>query len=190
MGWRSLTDKRVCRATLQGVAHGILSGTEMGDRLRTIICDCKGFITDMRTWRETCSRAMRHLWLTDCESLASHLRSPKNGRMENVRLSIDIQGLKQLLWETSDGTNLDELLPEDAAENAVRWIDTSCMVVDCLTKRMDPKILLKLMTSGRLDLNPTIDSQMRKQQKSKQRKQKGKANQDQIVDDGWIEISQ
>ena len=31
--WRSLTDKRVCRATLQGEAHGMLSGTEMGDRL-------------------------------------------------------------------------------------------------------------------------------------------------------------
>ena len=28
--WRSLTDKRVCRATLQGEAHGMLSGTEMG----------------------------------------------------------------------------------------------------------------------------------------------------------------
>ena len=46
-GWRSLTDKRVCRATLQGEAHGMLSGTEMGDRLRAIICDCKGFITDL-----------------------------------------------------------------------------------------------------------------------------------------------
>ena len=55
--------------------------------------------------------------------------------MENVRLSIDIQGLKQLLWEKADGTNLDELEPEDVAENAVRWIDTSTMIVDCLTKR-------------------------------------------------------
>ena len=35
--WRSLADKRVCRATLQGEAHGILSGAEMGDRLRAIV---------------------------------------------------------------------------------------------------------------------------------------------------------
>ena len=42
--WRSLTDKRVCRATLQGEAHGMLCGTEMGDRLRAIILDCRGFI--------------------------------------------------------------------------------------------------------------------------------------------------
>ena len=70
------------------------------------------------------------------EPLFHHLQNPKNERLENVRLSIDIQGLKQLLWEKADGTNLDELLPEDAAENAVRWIDTSRMIVDCLTKKM------------------------------------------------------
>ena len=92
--------------------------------------------------------------------------------MENVRLSIDIQGLKQLLWETSDGRNLDELQPEDMAENAVRWIDTSCMVVDCLTKRMEPSVLLKLMATGRLDLKPTVESQMMKLRKQKQRASK------------------
>ena len=87
-------------------------------------------------------------------------------------------------------TNLDDLLPEDAAENAVRWIDTSCMVVDCLTKRMDPRILLKLMSTGRLDLNPTIESQMRKLHKSKQRRRKRDATEnDQYVEmDDWIEI--
>ena len=147
----------------------MLSGTEMGDRLRAIICDCKGLITDMRSWQEQCCQNMRHLWLSDCESLVSHLKNPKNERMENVRLSIDIQGLKQLLWETSDGRNLDELQPEDMAENAVRWIDTSCMVVDCLTKRMDPGVLLKLMATGRLDLKPTVESQMMKLRKQKQR---------------------
>ena len=40
--WRSLTNKRVCRATLQGEARGLLSGTEMGDRLRAIIADLRG----------------------------------------------------------------------------------------------------------------------------------------------------
>ena len=126
----------------------------------------------MRDWQRQCSEKIRHLWLTDCESLVSHLKNPKNERMENVRLSIDIQGLKQLLWEKSDGTNLDDLLPENVAENAVRWIDTSCMVVDCLTKRMGPDILLKLMETGRLDLKPTTESQLLKLRKQKQRASK------------------
>merc|ERR1711953_963060 len=91
--WRSLTDRRVCRATLQGEAHGLLSGTEMGDRLRAIIADAKGLLPDMREWQQASSKVMRHLWLSDCESLVSHLKSPTSQRMENVRLSIDIQGL-------------------------------------------------------------------------------------------------
>ena len=115
---------------------------------------------------------MRHLWLSDCESLVSHLKNPKNERLDNVRLSIDIQGLKQMLWEKADGENLDELLPEDVAENAVRWIDTSCMVVDCLTKRMKPDVMLTLMRTGRLDLNPTVESQMLKLRKQKLRASK------------------
>ena len=168
--WRSLTDKRVCRATLQGEAHGMLSGTEMGDRLRAIICDCRGQIPDMREWQKSCAENMRHLWLADCESLVAHLKNPKSERMENVRLSIDIQGLKQLLWEKSDGTNLDELLPEDMAENAVRWIDTSCMVVDCLTKRMKPDVLLKLMSTGKLELKASDESVLTKMRKQKMRK--------------------
>ena len=39
--------------------------------------------------------------------------------MEYVRPGIDTQGLKQSLWDRSAGTNLDELLPDDMAENAV-----------------------------------------------------------------------
>ena len=170
--WRSLTDKRVCRATLQGEAHGMLSGTEMGDRLRAIICDCKGKLPDLRDWQQISSENMRHLWLTDCESLVSHLKNPKNERMENVRLSIDLQGLKQMLWEKADGTNLDELMPEDVAENAVRWIDTSCMVVDCLTKRMKPDVLLNLTTTGTLSLKATPESQLLKLRKQKLRRAK------------------
>ena len=92
--------------------------------------------------------------------------------MENVRLSIDIQGLKQLLWERADGTILDELEPESVAENAVRWIDTSCMIVDCLTKRMKPDLTLRLMEQGKLCLKPTAESQLLKLRKQKLRAEK------------------
>ena len=147
----------------------MLSGTEMGDRLRAIVCDCKGRLDDIRDWQKIGSQTIRHLWLTDCESLVSQLKNPKNERMENVRLCIDIQGLKQMLWEKADGTNLDELLPEEVAENAVRWIDTSCMVVDCLTKRMKPDVLINLIETGILSLKATPESQLLKLRKQKLR---------------------
>ncbi len=67
--------------------------------------------------------------------------------MGNIRLSIDIQGLKQMLWEESDGANLDEMLPEDVAEHAVRRSDTSCMITDCLTKGMKSDVI-KVDTVG------------------------------------------
>ena len=94
-----------------------------------------------------------------------------------MRLSIDIQGLKQMLWEKSNGTNLDELQPEEVAENAVRWIDTSCVVVDCLTKRMRPDLMIKLIDTGKLCLRATPESQL-----LKLRKQKLRAQKRQIVD--------
>ena len=146
----------------------MLSGTKMGDRPRALICDCKGRLDDIRNWQKIGSQTIRHLWLTDCESLVSHL-NPKNERIENVRLSIDIQGLKQMLWEKADGTNLDELLPEEVAENAVRWIDTSCMVVDCLTKRMRLDVLVNLIETGILSLKATPESQLLKLRKQKLR---------------------
>ena len=77
-----------------------------------------------------------------------------------------------MLWEKSDGTNLDELMPEEVAENAVRWIDTSCMVVDCLTKRMRPDLMLSLMKTGKLCLRATPESQLLKLRKQKLRAQK------------------
>jgi hypothetical protein len=168
-GWRSLTDKRVCRATLQAEAHGMISGEEMGSRLRAIVADCKGLIKDLKDWERVSQESMKHLWLSDCESLVSHLKNPKNERLENVRLSIDIQGLKQVLWEKADGTDLEELLPATLAENAVRWIDTSCMIVDCLTKKMKPDVIHRLQESGILSLKATAESVTQKMCKRKSR---------------------
>ena len=187
--WRSLTDKRVCRATLQGEAHGMLSGTEMGDRLRAIIADCCGQIGDMRNWQEDSAKFMRHIWMSDCESLVSHLKNPKNERLENVRLSIDIQGLKTMLWEKADGTPLDDLMPEATCENAVRWIDTRCMIVDCLTKRMDPKVLVRLMRTGTVNLQPTVESELAKLRKQKNRKAKKLAEQECTESIGYMSLS-
>ena len=76
-----------------------------------------------------------------------------------------------MLWEKPDGKNLDELEPATIAANTVRWIDTSCMIVDCLTKRMKPTVLLKLMKTGELCLEATAESQLLKMLKQKRRRE-------------------
>jgi hypothetical protein len=64
-GWRSLTDKRVCRATLQAEAHGMILGEEMRSRLRAIMADCKGLIPDLKGWERASQESVKHLWLPD-----------------------------------------------------------------------------------------------------------------------------
>ena len=41
---------------------------------------------------------MQHLWLSDCNSLVTHLHNVNDTRLENVRVSIDIATLRQRLW--------------------------------------------------------------------------------------------
>ena len=57
----------------------------------------------------------------------------------------------------------------------IRWIDTSTMIVDPLTKS-GPKgfaqRLIDCMSSGDLSLEPTVESQMRKLQQLKRRRTK------------------
>ena len=75
---------------------------------------------------------MRHLWLTDCQSLHSQLVNPVITSNEDERLEIDIQGLRQHLRELDDGEPLDNL--QDDWHDKVRWIDTSTMIADPLQK--------------------------------------------------------
>ena len=46
------------------------------------------------------------------------------------------------------------------------------MAVDSLTKKMKPDVLVKLMTTGKLDLNATAGSEILKMKKRKRRKEK------------------
>ena len=133
------------------------------------MADCKGLILDLKGWKRTSQESVKHLWLSDCESLVHHLKNPKNKRLENVRLSIDVQGLKQVLWKKADGTDLEELLPATLEENAVRWIDTSCMIVDCLTKKMKPDVTHRLQEDGKLSLKATGESVTEKMCRRKNR---------------------
>ena len=76
------------------------------------------------------------------------------------------------MWSKPDGTEFDELPPEAMAENAVRWIDTSSMVVDCLTKKMSPEVVHRVQTTCQLNLEATPESKTLKMRKQKQRKAK------------------
>ena len=128
----------------------------------------------MKYWEIESARTRPHLWLCDCRSLVDHMHNPKDERLSNTRLSIDIAGLKQLIWNKEDGTQYEELPKEREARQVIRWIDTSAMVVDCMTKKMKADVLIRTF-QGTLDVRPTPESLLTKMRKQKFRQNKSNA---------------
>ena len=95
--------------------------------------------------------------MTDCDSLYEHLVSSKYNPVENKRLTIDLTGLRQLVWER-DGERTEYV--DHSCGDYLRWIDTSTMIADPLTKAMNGDRLAKIMITGHLDLQPTQESLM------------------------------
>ena len=106
---------------------------------------------------------MRILLISDCQSLVSHLHNPKFVRPTDKRLSVDLAAMRQLIWREPDaeiGHVKDKLSTTDSMQ--VKWMDTSRMIVDPLTKDMDPAEIVGAFRNGRLEWTPTEESAARK----------------------------
>ena len=112
---------------------------------------------------------MSHVWLTDCDSLYEHLVSPRFTLVDNKRLAVDLKALRQYVWERN-GERKEEL--DSSSGDHPRWIDTSCMIADPLTKVMKPDRLEDFLRTGCLDLRPTAESLMIKERNKALRKSK------------------
>ena len=93
--------------------------------------------------------------MTDCDSLYEHLTTSKMNSIENKRLGIDLMALRQLVWERSGERT--QYIDHDSGDYP-RWIDTSTMVADPLTKAMNADRLANMLQTGVLDLTPTPES--------------------------------
>ena len=84
-----------------------------------------------------------------------------------------MENLRESLWEYPNGKPKDAIT-EDQCDKP-RWIDTSTMICDPLTKAGPKNFaarLRKTMETGWLDLTPTNESLLRKMQQQKLRLQK------------------
>ena len=116
-------------------------------------------------WEQPGAEFMQYLWMIGREP--HHLHNDTFRRCSDKRLSVEIASLRQLLWLAPDGSLKEKL--SDCDQDMVRWIDTSTMVADCLTKHMDPQRLMQTTHSGILDLTPTDASILQKMKKQKGR---------------------
>ena len=156
IAWSSTHIKRVCRATLMAETFAMIKGTEAGARIRAAIVDMRGKL-DFKHWEETASQEMGHCWMTDCDSLYEHLMSNRLNSIENKRLAIDLMALRQQIWERSGERTLEI---DHSCGDYPRWIDTSVMLADPLTKSMSCDRLASTMRTGLFDMRPTPESLM------------------------------
>jgi hypothetical protein len=154
ISWSSTVIKRVCRATLMAEAFAMIRGTEAGTRIRAAIVDAKGQL-DLGNWEESAASHMGHVWMTDCDSLYEHLVSPRLNSIENKRLAIDLMALRQQVWER--GGERTQTVDHSSGDYP-RWIDTSVMLADPLTKPMGAERLVETLRTGVFDMQPTEES--------------------------------
>ena len=106
---------------------------------------------------------MGHVWFTGCGSLFCTFVSPNTKRVDNTRLAIDLSALKQI-WDKRDDC-AEEV--EGSTGDYSRWIDTSAMLSDCLTKTMTSCRLNETLSTGIFDMTPTEESPVMKAQNQK-----------------------
>ena len=75
-----------------------------------------------------------------------------------------------MLFNEEDQEELSDDMPDK-----IRWIDTSKMLVDCLTKDMKTNYLRETLKQGEYNIVPTVESEVTKLAKQKYRRRKSQA---------------
>lgn len=156
--------------TLYKQTYGVNFAIEEGIRMRAVLAEVHGKPPNLRNWEERTRSFKQHMWITDCKSLEEHFKSDPMNKVNDKRLSIDIQALRQLIRENEEGEEQDELnyqLPD-----LIQWVDTSKMLVDALTKDMNGNELRATLKEGHWSTIPTAEAQITKMKKQKYRREK------------------
>ena len=96
---------------------------------------------------------------------------------------IDLDNIPEWIAQMKgeDGNPKDTM--EEDQSDRVRWIDTSTMLADPLTKLMKADRLEQALSTGIIDLEPTAESQMKRFMKQQQRSKKNVPTENAEIDD-------
>ena len=149
VSYSSTTIKRVCRATLQAETYALQNAQEAGDRIRAVLAEMYGHLDGGDNWHDALRMHVPHVMLSDCRSLIDNLNVEVPGRVQDKRLQIELNALRQSVF-ADDGRRTIEVYPDGG--DRVDWCDTGTQIADCLTKSMKPDFLLKVLNTGRYEI--------------------------------------
>ena len=120
------------------------SGRDSGspERPRGCLAEMYGYLTSDPDWYDAARKHVPHIMLSDCRSLVDDLNVEVPAKVEDKRLQIEINPLRQAIF-LDDGTATHYPAGGDCAD----WCDTATQATDCFTKSMKPDFLLKILNS-------------------------------------------
>ena len=124
---------------MKAESYQLTDVVEAANLIRAAIADAHGML-DHKDWESSAASWCKSQWLTDCKSCADSLHKPV-ARGIDKRLGIELASLRQFLWRRRycglpDRRLLEELPQDSERTDICRWIDTTVMSCDCLTKQM------------------------------------------------------
>ena len=177
VSWSSTTLKRVVSSTMKAESYQLTEVVEAADLMRATLADCHGKL-DWDDWETSASHWCVSQWSTDCRSCSDTLEKPVNKGIDK-RLGIELASLRQYLWRKSgdaapERRMLEERPPIEHRTDVCRWIDTTVMAADCLTKFMKEAFLQAIIESNWWDSTQTEEAKaikLRKAEGTHRRKQ-------------------
>ena len=158
---------------MKAESYQITELVEAADLIRATIADAHGDL-DHGNWECSAASWCVSQWLTDCKSCADSLHKPVAkpvAQGTGKRLGIELASLRQFLWRRRDHDKpdrrlLEELLPEDERTDRCRWIDTTVMACDCLTKSMSEAYLQDILDTNIWNVAQTAEAKAVKLRKA------------------------
>ena len=177
VSFSSTVQKRVVSSTMKAESYQLTEVVEAADLMRAALADCHGCL-DYDDWETSASQWCTNVWSTDCRSCADTLERPVNKGVDK-RLGIELASLRQYLWRqrgepAPDRRLLEEHPPLSQRTDVCRWVDTTVMAADCLTKMMKETFLLDIIEKNWWDSTQTQEAKaikLRKAEGTQRRKQ-------------------
>ena len=169
VSFSSTIQKRVVSSTMKAESYQLTEVVEAADLIRAAIADAHGQL-DHKNWESSAASWCKSQWLTDCKSCADSLHKPV-ARGIDKRLGIELASLRQFLWrrrlhELPDRRLLEELPSDDERTDKCRWIDTTVMSCDCLTKAMPEDYLVAILDTNVWNVAQTVEAKATKLRKA------------------------